>query len=136
MSIINIRAALETALNSVSPSILTAWENLEFAPPAANVPYQRAYMLLAKPDNFEMGANYAELGILHVNLMYPKSTGSRVAAVRCELLRELFNRGATFEFSGTRVIVTLTPEIVSGFVQDDRFVMSVKVPFSSFIFRS
>lgn len=136
MSIINIRAALETALNSVSPSMLTAWENLEFAPPAANVPYQRAYMLLAKPDNFEMGANYAELGVFHINLMYPKSAGSRVAAVRCELLRELFHRGATFEFSGTRVIVTLTPEIVSGFVQDDRFVMSVKVPFSSFISRS
>ena len=136
MSIINIRAALETALNSVSPSILTAWENLEFAPPAANVPYQRAYMLLAKPDNFEMGANYAELGIFHINLMYPKSTGSRAAAIRCELLRELFHRGATFEFSGTRVIVTLTPDVVPGFIEGDRFIIAVKVPFSSFIFRS
>ncbi len=134
MSIINIRAALETALSSVTPSIPTAWENLEFTPPATNVPYQRVYLLLAKPDNYEMGSNYAQLGIFHINLVYPKSTGSRSAAARGEQLRELFHRGATFEFSGTRVIVTLTPEIASGFVQDDRFTMSVKVPFSSFIF--
>lgn len=134
MSIVNIRAALETALNAVTPSIPTAWENLDFTPPAISSPYQRAYVMFAKPDNFERGGNYAEIGIFHINLVYPKSVGSRDAALRCELLRTTFHRGATFIFSGTRVIVTLTPEIVAGSVEGDRFTMSVKVPFSSFIF--
>lgn len=134
MSIINIRAALETALNSVAPSIPTAWENSDFTPPANDTPYQRAYLLFAKPDNFEQGRNYAEIGLFHVNLKYPKSTGTNSISARCEILRELFHRGATFINSGTRVNVTLTPEIVSGPPEGDRFIMSVKIPFSSFIF--
>lgn len=134
MSIINIRAALETALNSVVPSIATAWENSEFTPPATNIPYQRAYLLLAKPDNFEQGRNYAEIGLFHIKLLYPKSTGSNAISARCEVLRNLFHRGATFISSGIRVIVTLTPEIVSEPMDGDRFSMSVKIPFSSFIF--
>lgn len=87
MSAIKIRAALETALNGMSPSLATAWENNAFAPPIATTAYQRAAVLFAEPDNQEFGSSYMEQGIFQVTLCYPLQTGVGAAASRAESVR-------------------------------------------------
>jgi len=131
--IVNIRAALETALNGMSPALATAWENNAFAPPASTVAYQKAYVMFATPDNPEYGSAHQELGIFQVTLMYPLQIGTSTVAARAELLRTTFRRGASFTSSGVTVIITRTPEVSAGTVDGDRFTVPVKCRFSAFI---
>ena len=60
MSIVSIRAALETALNAITPAIATAWENDAFTPPDLETPYQAAFLLLAQPENTEIGPQHVD----------------------------------------------------------------------------
>ena len=131
MSAVKIRAALQTALNAMTPSLATAWENVAFAPPVATTPYQKAFVLFAEPDNSEYGATYREQGIFQVSLMYPLQAGAGAAAARAELLRATFRRGASFSNGGETVIVTRTPEISNGLVDGDRWMQAVKIRFIS-----
>lgn len=129
----NIRIALESALNSMVPSVLTAWENVSFSPPASSVPYQRSYILFSTPDNPEFGSSHIELGIFQINLLYPLQAGPADAADRAELLRATFRRGSSFTNSGVTVNITRTPEVGQGLPDGDRWLVPVKIRFSSFI---
>ena len=131
MSISLISGALETALAAISPAIATAWENLNFTPPVASIPYQEVNVLYATPDNKEYGANRIELGYMQVKLMYPLNAGKGAASTRAELIRTTFKRGNSFT-SGTSVTtVTQTPSINIIGVELDRFAVIVKIPFHS-----
>lgn len=132
--IVNIRAALEIALNAMSPALATAWENNAFAPPASTVAYQKAYTMFATPDNPEWGSSHQELGIFQVTLCYPLQVGTSAAAARAELLRTTFKRGASFTNSGVTVNITKTPEVGAGTPAGDRFEMPVKIRFMAQIF--
>lgn len=127
--IVNIRAALETALNGMSPALATAWENNAFVPPASTTPYQKVHLLFATPDNLEMGASHQELGIFQVTLCYPLQIGTSTAAARAEALRTTFRRGSSFTSSGVTVNITRTPEVSAGTVAGDRFEVPVKIRF-------
>lgn len=133
MTQVAVRAALEVALNAMTPAIATAWENNAFAPPASSTPYQAAFVLWGTPDNPEMGASYFEQGIFQVSLFYPLQAGTSAAATRAGLLRALFRRGASFTNSGVVVTVRSTPEVSAGTVDGDRWFVPVKVRFSAFI---
>lgn len=127
MSALNaVRAALETALNGMSPSLATAWENANYSP-VTGTPYQRVFLLAAEPDNPEMGRLTIEQGILQVSLAYPLGTGSAAAEARAELIRSTFYRGASFTASGVTTIVEKTPEIAPALIEPDRYVRPVKI---------
>ena len=133
MSAVSIRAALETALAAMSPTLDTAWENQAHTPPAASVAYQIINLLLAEPDNATYGSEHQELGYMQVRLMYPQQSGSGAAITRAELIRTTFYRGATFSSGGVNVIVQRTPEIMPGFVEDGRYQVVVKIRFFAHI---
>lgn len=133
MSLVLVRAALETALAAMSPALATAWENVPFTPPAAAVPYQAAYLIPAAPDNAEFGSAHFEQGIFQVSLFYPLQAGSNAAAARAEMLRALFKRGASFTSSGVTVTVDRTPEVSQGTVDGDRWFLPVKIRVSAYI---
>ena len=128
MSVVAIRAALETALNGMSPALSTAFENVPFVP-VAGTPYQQVHMLFATPSNREMGDRYQEIGYLQCKLMYPLAVGTATIAARAMLLRTTFKRGNTFVSGGITTTVTETPEIVPGRVEGDRYAVSVKIKF-------
>jgi hypothetical protein len=134
MSTVSIRAALETALNGMSPAIATAWENVPFTTPAESVPYQVAHIILAEPDNSVYGAEHRELGYMQVRLLYPLNAGSAAALTRAELIRDLFARGVSFQNSGISVIIMRTPEILPATVEDGRYAVVVRVRFYANIF--
>ena len=128
-TIVAIRAALETALLAMTPSIPTALENAAFSPPAASLPYQRAYLMPARPDNREYGALHREQGLFQVTLCYPLQAGPGAAAARAELIRATFYRGATFVNSGVTVVITETPEVLQGTPDGGSWAVPVRVPF-------
>jgi hypothetical protein len=132
MSAVLIRAALEVALAAMSPALATAYENAPFTP-TVNVPYQRVTLLLAQPANDEFGPMHREDGFLQVDLAYPLNAGPSAATARAELIRSTFSRGASFTASGVTVHINKTPEIMPGRVDEDRFVIPVRVPFYAHI---
>lgn len=133
MSISAIRSALETALMTLSPSLSTstAWQNVPFKP-AAGQPYQRVDLMLAMPDDRELGGpNFLERGIFQVTLLYPIGTGSGDATVRAEMIRSLFKQRATFTASGINVIITNVPEVPPALIDGDRYAQPVRVRFQA-----
>lgn len=134
MSVVTIRAILETALNGMAPSIATAFENVTFQPPAADVPYQAVFVLFATPDNPETGSGYRELGYMQVTLKYPIQAGSGDTAARAIAVRNLFNKNTSFTNSGVVLTISKTPSIGNGVVDEDRWAVPIKIPFHANFF--
>lgn len=123
----NIRIALESKLNGITPAISTAWENVAFTP-VAGTAYQACFTLRAEPDNATMGDGYyRERGIFQINLFYPVGAGPATAEARAELIRAAFKRGTTLTSGSVKVIVERTPEVGHGRADGDRWMIPVKV---------
>ena len=128
MSHVAVRAALETALNGITPALATAWANTNFTPTAD--PYQIVKILFADPDSRTLGvAEYWEQGYMQVRLMYPLAAGTETAGARAELIRSTFKRGSAFASSGITTKIRWTPSISGGQVEDGRWAVIVKIPF-------
>ena len=128
MSAVLLRAALETALNGMSPALITAWENQTFNSQPSSTAYQQPFLIPAEPENPEMGDTvHRERGIFQVSLFYPPQTGSKDAAARAELIRALFHRGASFSSGGVTVIIGRTPHIGKGSIDGDHWFVPVKI---------
>lgn len=130
MSSLAIRAALETALAAMSPALATAWENTPYTP-VAGTPYQRVYLLMAEPDQPEIGRMTQERGFLQVSLAYPLGAGPSAAQTRAELIRDTFYRGRSLTASGITVTIEKTPEISPAMIEPDRYVVPVRIRFFS-----
>lgn len=134
MSAKAIRLALETRLNTMSPALATAWENVAYTP-VSGTPYQRVNVLRATPDNPIIGQGfYRELGIFQVSLCYPLNSGANAATERAELVRTQFKRGISLTSGTVTVTIDGTPTISSGFVDGDRWVVPVSIPYWANIF--
>jgi len=129
MSVVAIRAALDARLNTINPSLATAWENAAFVKPAATVPYQVVHLLFATPDNPETGTGYRELGYMQVTLCYVLQAGPGAAAARAKVVRDTFPKNLSLASGTTIVTISKTPSIGNGMVDGDRFTLPVKIPF-------
>lgn len=132
MSAVLCRRALEVELAAMIPAVATAYENAPFTP-VAGTPYQRVTVLLAEPANLEMSADHTEQGFMQVDLKYPLGGGPAAASTRAELIRSTFYRGASFTASGVTVHIERTPEIMPGRVEEDRYVVPVRIRFYAHI---
>lgn len=128
MSVLKIRAALETALAAMSPALATAWENTAYTP-TAGTPYQRVSMTFAEPVNTEYGRSFQQGGMFVVSLCWPQGAGAADIGARIELLRATFYRGAAFTADGLITTVARTPLILAAILEGDRYVTPVQVPF-------
>lgn len=127
MSILSVRAALETKLNSITPSIATSYENVAFTP-VAGTAYQSCYVMPATPDNSTLGSGfYREQGIFQVSLFYPQQAGAGIAEARAELIRTAFKRGTVLTSGSVKVQINDTPSIGQGRVDGDRWMVPVKI---------
>jgi len=128
------RRALETALAAMTPPLATAYENASFTP-TTGVPYQRANMLYATPENEVLGCTRRrEIGIFQVQLYYPIGPGSAAAQARADAIRAAFPRGSVFTHSGVNTLIRRTPFKSPGFTDADRYVVTVSIPFEAEIF--
>lgn len=131
------KAAIASTANGtggVLTANLTAWEGVGFAP-VAGVAFQRVNLLPATPFNPSFGGNHSrESGYMQVTLYYPLQRGTNAVMTRAELIRSTFPRGSSFTNNGITVHIPKTPEILPGVVQDENFVVPVKVQYWSDIF--
>jgi len=131
MSIVSVRAALQTKLNGIAGSIAVAWENVGYTP-VVGTPYQAAFVMAATPDNPTVGDGfYREQGIFQVSLFYPLQAGTATAEARAQLIRTTFKRGTGMVSGGVTVLVDKTPEIGQGRVDSDRWHIPVKIRWSA-----
>ena len=129
MGMSNIRAALETALSSMTPALAVAWENMPFTP-VTGTPYQRASIILAEPANDEIGRTFNERGVFQVSLHYPPNAGPSAAYARADLIRDKFYRGQDFTSGGVTVHVIGTPSILPPTNDDQgRYALVVSINF-------
>lgn len=128
MSLFKIRAALETALNNMSPALATAWENTPFNP-VSGVPYQQVFIDPAEPYHQEFGQLYEQSGIFQINLRYPLQNGIAEAQTRGELVQGIFKRGLSFSSDGVTVTIQKTPAIGRGAVVDNRWFLPIRIYF-------
>lgn len=128
MSLVLVRSALEVALAAMTPAISTAYENAPFTP-VAGTPYQRVFLMAAEPANPEMGRFTRDQGILQVSLAYPLNAGPAAATARAELIRDTFYRGLSLTSGGIVTTIERTPEIAPGRVEEDRWVVPVRIRF-------
>ena len=127
MSQLKIRAALESALASLTPAIDTAYQNTTYKPVTGRE-YQEVYLLPAEPDNQSLGdGSRQERGIFQVNLMFPKGQHPLPAGARAEMIQALFRRGASFTKDDVTVQIERTPQIAGGSEEDDRWKVPVKI---------
>jgi hypothetical protein len=129
-----IRSALETRLNSLSPAISTAWENVEFLP-VVGTPWQRVNILWAAPENTTLGcARRFERGIFQITLHYPMNKGASEIDDRANLLVAHFYRGLAMTNDGQTVRITSTPS--RKILGDDGkfFKMVVSINFNAEVF--
>lgn len=134
MSIVNIRAALETRLNAISPSLATAWESVPYTP-VTGTPFQQVNLLLNEAENPTLGDGmYRVTGFLQVLLCYPPGAGPKAASARAELIRNQFQRGLGLSSGGTDVLIDRTPTIAPAIIDGDRYRLPVTIYFSADIF--
>lgn len=109
-----VRAALETALNAMTPALATVWQNMPYTP-VVGTAYQEVFLMPATPANPTFGNSYyREQGVMQINLCYPIQTGAGAAEARAELIRATFKRGTSFTSGAVTVIIETTPEIMQG----------------------
>lgn len=126
-----IKAALETALNAMTPALPTAWENKPYTQTAAA--YQRVSMLPAPAVNPAYDSTTLETGIMQVSLVYPEGVGAKDAIARAGLLRTTFARGVSFISGGVKVTITRTPTIAPALFESGRYVLPVSIPYFAYI---
>ena len=123
----DIRSALFKAI-TLMPQLDTAWPNRKFTP-KVNLPYQAINIMYGEPENTSYGECHREVGFLHVVLRYPAGVGTKGINQRAELIRDTFFRGHTLVKNDSKVIIQRTPEIMSGYNEEERYVVEVKIRF-------
>ena len=133
MSIVKIRAALESQLLTITPVIPTVFENMPYTP-VNGAPYQRADLLPAETQSPSFGDNFRrETGIFQVMLCYPTVNasdlyqGSGDANARAELIRASFVRRTSLVFGGVYVIIERHPSVGAAIIAGDRFCLPVRI---------
>ena len=130
MSIEKIRAALETAVDGITPVLPTAWQNDSFDP-IKGVAWQRVTILTGRPENQVMDTSFKENGVLRISLFYPLRIGSALASQRIDLIRSVFPRDTKLVKDNVTVTTVGTPEKTSEQVETDWYSVVIDVRFYS-----
>ena len=131
MSLTVIRQQLETAFAAADGGLPTNYENV-FYVPTKGVAFQRVQIVLGTPENPTVGdAFYRERGFIQVVLYYPLQTGPGDSVTRAQAIRDAFPRGRSFVTGKVTTIIEATMSRLPSIVEDDRFVVPVRIPFFS-----
>jgi hypothetical protein len=129
-----IRAALETYLATLAPALETAVQNVEFEPPAADVPYQECYLLTAPGRGVGLRQRTTlNRGIFQVNLCYPAGAGAGGAESRGKALQAHFPPNLVID-AGDEGKIRITGQPVVGAEvpgRPGRYVVPVSIRYES-----
>ena len=127
MSVLKTERALIKHLNTLTPSLPTAYEGASFTPTSAT--YQRIQFRISPPDDPVLGTGYYRERIemqIFVNTASNKGTGEALS--RAELLRQHFKKSTTLTEDGMLIHILETPRIAGTIVVGDRVICPVLIP--------
>jgi len=134
MALVEIRTALETKLNALTPTLATAWESVPFTP-IVGTAYQQVNLMIADTLNPTLGGTHYRIkGFMQVLLCYPPNAGAKTAATRADLLVNHFKRGTSLTSSGITVIIDKTPSIAPALIDGVLYKIPVSIYFSADIY--
>ena len=136
MALVEIRTALETKLNALTPTLATAWESVPFTP-VVGTAYQQVNLMIADTLNPTLGGTHYRIkGFMQVLLCYPPNAGAKTAATRADLLVNHFKRGTSLTSGGITVIIDKTPSIAPALIDGVLYKIPVSIYFSADIYYS
>lgn len=118
-----VRKAFEARLATWAatrvPSLLVAWPNVAFTPPAADVTYLQAFLLPARTTSDTLGGEHRHFrGVFQVSVVGPIGVGPGEAEGIAAELDALFPPTAPLLSGGLKVYI-LQPMSIGGAVPDD-----------------
>lgn len=134
MALVEIRTALETKLNALTPTLSTAWESVPFTP-VVGTAYQQVNLMIADTLNPTLGGEHYRIkGFMQVLLCYPPNAGAKTASTRADLLVNHFKRGTSLTSGGVTVIIDKTPSIAPALIDGVLYKIPVSIYFSADIY--
>lgn len=128
MSIDAIKAALQTALEALTPTLPPAYEGVTFEP-VVGVAHQRVDFIFSEPENNENTERYRQGGIMQVTLKYPAGVGSGAIEARALMIRDAFPRKRALTSGGVVTNIERTPAITPGPAEGSWIVRYVRIRF-------
>ena len=129
---IEIKQAFENKINSITPTIQTAYENVTFTP-TAGVPYQELYLIPATNDNiFVSGDGFISYGIFQITLKYPTGKGTKDILDRVRLYLGNFKSGDNLVQDGITINILNTPKFVNLGMSGDRIIYAISINYQAF----
>lgn len=124
--IVNIKRACEKHLATLTPSLPTGFEGVDFTPP--NTMYQRCQFVVNTPDDPVFGTGYHRERVeFQVFVVDVSGKGTTSAIQRAELIRNHFAKGTTLVESGTPVHILSTPQIAGTKISQGRVIVPVLI---------
>lgn len=130
MSHTDVKKAIEKRLALVAGALPTARENMSFTP-VVGTAYQRINFLRAAPDDLTQGRKMTRLqGIAQVSLFYlsPAATGTTLPDAMAASIAGMFKPVTMLTEGSTKVFITETATIATGYADGDRWVVPVSIP--------
>ena len=125
--IVNIKRACEKHLAALVPSVVTAYEGVNFDAPS-NAMYQRCQFTISQPDDPVFGTGYHRERVqFQVFVVDPLGKGTTNALQRAELIRLHFAKGTTLVEGTTPLHVLTTPQIAGNSVSQGKVIVPVLI---------
>lgn len=128
-----IRTAFQSYLNTITPTIATAYEGGNYTP-VSGTPYQEVYILPADNVNDTIDEkSYFASGIFQINLRYPFGVGVKDIESRIELYMQNFYFNQKITKDDLDIYLTSTPRYTNLGKDGDRIVYSFYVNYRAYI---
>ena len=129
---LNARLAFEEAINAISPTISTKYEQVKDFTIVVGTPYQELYDIPASNDHlFIDNSEFEGLGIFQITLKYPSGVGMKSVSNRAELYVSSFPVGRKLTKNGDIITVLQTPKVNNLGVDGDRVIVAVSINYKS-----
>jgi len=130
--LLEIKQAFEIKLNSINPTIATAYENAPFTP-TNGVPYQELTLLPSYNDSeYINDKQYVSYGLVQITIKYPTTKGAKDVLDRVKLYMNNFVRGDTLTNGGINIKIKSTPIAVNLGTIGDRYVYAISINYKAF----
>lgn len=134
MEILNTKRAAERLLLSITPSIPTSLEGVDFTPPSGQM-YQRCQFRIDPPTDPVFTAGFHRENIqMQVFIAGLKGEGTGDILARAELTRKTFFKGRTLIEDTTKIHILETAQIGSILPLGDRLVVPVLIQLTAEVY--
>lgn len=133
MSLNKIYTAFATKINTITPQVVTVWENKKYDP-VVGVDYQEVYILPSSNiAPYINETSYEMEGLLQITLCYEYNQGRSKCMDRANLYMGLFPVGTVLTIDSLKIRTKGVPQITNLGVVDGRYKIALRVGFSAML---